>query len=160
MSWTNSQSSKYYYTNITVTENSGLTIGNIINKEITSDNFQSYNITKQVEIESGYFLSVSNYNYNIPTTISSPGRECVKLLLCKNGNPFDQIDIFSNIYNKASYYDFIMLNDKKIFVVYNDKQTSGDIYHLYFMICDIIHNPFGVATESGVGGYTIRVREW
>jgi len=27
-------------------------------------------------------------------------------------------------------------------------------------VCDIIKNPFAIALQSGVGGDTIRVREW
>lgn len=160
MNWTNSQSSLYYYMDIDIDINGGLTKGSLHHKEITINNAPSYIIYKQLKIEKGYFLSVSNYNYQIPTVNTAPGKECTKLLISKNGNPFDQIDIFSNIYNLAANYSFTILNNKRVLVVFNSKQSVGDVSHLYFMVCDIIKNPFAVALQSGIGGDTIRVREW
>ena len=160
LSWTNSQASSYYYTTITISNNGGIDKGPVLSKAITPTNFQSYMIYKHLEVQKDYFLSVSNYNQQIPTTIAAPGKKCIKLLISRKGNPFDQIDIFSNIYNSPSNYDFDILGDNRIFVVYSDKQSNGDIYHLYFMVCDIIHTPFGVALQSGVAGDMISVKEW
>ena len=160
MSWTNSQSSKYFYMNVKVNIQGGLISGLLLHKDITSSNIQSYLIYKQLKLEAGYFLSLSDYNSQIPTTVSGSGKDCIKLLISKNANPFDQVDIFSNTYNLGYNYSFTILNNKRVVIVFNSKQSIGDVSHLYFMVCDIIKNPFAIALQSGVGGDTIRVREW
>ena len=162
ITWSKSSCLFFYKRDIVINEVGGMEFqsdnSDIITMPTTSNDFLTLRVNKQINISDNYYISVSNYDGDIPTNSTLP-QACIRVGINEDCDMQTLYEKYCDIFHNSSIYDIDVLNNM-VAVSFIDKQKPDDIDHLYLMILDIIKCPDGISVESGISNNYARIKQW